>query len=35
MKENKTHITKFDLFESKKSDALAKAMDKAMIKIDD
>ncbi len=35
MKADKTHITKFDLFESKKSDALAKAMDKAMIKIDD
>jgi hypothetical protein len=35
MKADKTHITKFDLFESKESDALAKAMDKAMIKIDE
>ena len=33
--QNETHITKFDIFESKKSEALAKAMDKAMIKIDD
>jgi|TARA_R110001583_G_scaffold127856_1_gene279639 hypothetical protein len=33
--QNENHISKFDIFESKKSEALAKAMDKAMIKIDD
>ena len=35
MKENTNHIPEFNIFESKKSEALAKAMDKAMIKIDD
>jgi hypothetical protein len=35
MKANKNHITNFNLFESKKSEALAKSMNKAMIKIDD
>ena len=33
--QNENHISKFDIFESKKSEALAKEMDKAMIKIDD
>jgi 3-methyladenine DNA glycosylase Tag len=33
--QNENHVTKFNIFESKKSEALAKAMDKAMIKIDD
>ena len=33
--QNENHISKSDIFESKKSEALAKAMDKAMIKIDD
>ena len=33
--QNENHISKFDIFESKKSEALAKAMDKAIIKIDD
>ena len=33
--QNENHVTKFNVFESKKSEALAKAMDKAMIKIDD
>jgi hypothetical protein len=33
--QNENHISKFDIFESKKSEALAQAMDKAMIKIDD
>ena len=33
--QNENHISKFDIFESRKSEALAKAMDKAMIKIDD
>ena len=33
--QNENRISKFDIFESKKSEALAKAMDKAMIKIDD
>ena len=33
--QNENHISKFDIFESKQSEALAKAMDKAMIKIDD
>ena len=32
---NENHVSKFDIFESKKSEALAKAMDKAMIKIDE
>ena len=35
MKANTNHIPEFNIFESKKSEALAKAMDKAMIKIDD
>ena len=33
--QNENHVPKFNIFESKKSEALAKAMDKAMIKIDD
>ena len=33
--QNENHVSKFNIFESKKSEALAKAMDKAMIKIDD
>ena len=33
--QNENHVPPFDIFESKKSEALAKAMDKAMIKIDD
>ena len=33
--QNENHISKFNIFESKKSEALAKEMDKAMIKIDD
>ena len=33
--QNENRISKFNIFESKKSEALAKAMDKAMIKIDD
>ena len=33
--QNENHISKFNIFESKKSEALAQAMDKAMIKIDD
>jgi hypothetical protein len=35
MKANTNHIPEFNIFESKKSEALAKEMDKAMIKIDD
>ena len=35
MKENKNHITEFNLFESKDSDTLAKGINKAIIKIDD
>ena len=33
--QNENHVSKFNIFESKKSEALAKALDKAMIKIDD
>ena len=33
--QNENHVPPFDIFESKKSEALAKAMDNAMIKIDD
>ena len=33
--QNENHIPGFNVFESKKSEALAKAMDNAMIKIDD
>tara|TARA_R100000544_G_C2215651_1_gene54427 strand:+ start:186 stop:620 length:435 start_codon:yes stop_codon:yes gene_type:complete len=33
--QNENHISKFDIFESKKSEELAKVMNKAIIKIDD
>ena len=33
--QNENHISKFNIFESKKSEALAKEMNKSMIKIDD
>jgi 3-methyladenine DNA glycosylase Tag len=33
--QNENHVSKFNIFESKKSEALAKALDKSMIKIDD
>ena len=35
MKENTNHIPEFNVFESKESDALAKGINKAIIKIDD
>jgi len=35
MKANPNHIPEFNVFESKESDALAKGINKAIIKIDD